>query len=126
MWVRRTNGTKTALRADTKEGFVFREAGLVVFVRMERYVRTNVTKAALRADTKGCFVFREADLVVFVRRNIRLAPISAREANRTVVWVHAECREQIEQSFGSKQGAGSKSNSFLAPPRDGGHNRTVI
>ena len=85
VWVRRTNGPKTALRADTKGCFVFHEAEFVVFVRMERYVRTNVTKAALRADTKEGFVFREAGLVVFVRRNIRLAPISAREANRTVV-----------------------------------------
>ena len=85
VWIRRTNVTKAALRADTKEGFVFREAEFVVFVRMERYVRTNGTKTALRADAKGCFVFREAVFGFFVRRNIRLAPISAREANRTVV-----------------------------------------
>ena len=58
--------------------------------------------------------------------NSRLGPCRMQGTNRTVVWVHAECREQIEQSFGTKQSAGSKSNSRLAPCRVQGANRTVV
>ena len=49
---------------------------------------------------RGIYLAEYGQFVVFVRRNIRLAPISVHGANRTFVWVHAERRERIEQSFG--------------------------
>ena len=60
------------------------------------------------------------------KSNGRLGPSRAQGANRTVVWLHAERRERIEQSFGSKQSAGSKSNGRLAPCRVQGANRTAF
>ena len=60
------------------------------------------------------------------KSNSRLAPISARGANRTVVWLQILCGKQIEQSFGPNFCAGSKSNSRLAPISAREANRTVV
>ena len=60
------------------------------------------------------------------KSNGRLAPIFAREANRTVVWPQFLRGKQIEQSFGSKFCAGSKSNGRLAPNSAREANRTVV